>query len=107
MAEVIQDMTGVMADMLNLHQIVRRTWQRDRTDNSLPNLKPQVQTMTMGVLEGVSRIQTQTLTAISEGRGSPEILVELVLACRHLKRISHMLESIPDELVSFENIVKQ
>ena len=106
MEGVIQDMTGVMADMLKLHQIVRRTWQRDRSDNTLPNLKPQVQTMAMGVQAGVSEIQTKTMEAISRGEGSPELLVQLVLACRHLKRIANMLEQIPDELHSFDSVNK-
>ena len=99
---VIQDMTGVMADILELHEVVRRTWQRERGDVSLPNLKDQVQKMVAEIQTGVSRIQTETIDAISKGNGTPESLVELVLAYRHLKRIANLMEAIPDELHSFD-----
>ena len=99
---VIQDMTGVMADILELHEVVRRTWQRERNDVNLPSLKPQVQGMSAAVQAGVAAIQSETIDAISKGNVSPESLVELVLACRHLKRIANLMEAIPDELHSFD-----
>jgi phosphate uptake regulator len=106
MEEVIQEMTGVMADMLKLHEVVRRTWQRDRNDKTLPNLKPQVEQLSAGVQTGVTSIQSKTIETISRGEGSPELLVELVLACRHLKRIANLMEAVPDELHSFDSIAK-
>jgi len=103
MQDVIQDMTGVMADILKLHDVVRRTWQRDRKDQKLPNLKPDVQTLSMGIMSGVQAIQSKTMEAISRGSGNnAEFVVELVLACRHLKRIANLMEAIPDELHSFD-----
>jgi len=102
MQNVIQDMTGVMADILKLHEVVRRTWQRERADLALPNLRPQVEGFSAAVNSGISKIQTETIEAISKGYGSSEMLVDLVLACRHLKRIASLLEAVPDELHSFD-----
>jgi phosphate transport system protein len=102
MQDIVQEMTGVMADILKLHEVVRHTWQRERKDHSLPNLKPRVQYLAAGVQLGVSGIQQRILETISRGSGSPEMAVELVLACRHLKRIASLMESIPDELHSFD-----
>ena len=100
--DVIQDMTGVMADILELHEVVRHTWQRDRTGLHLPSVRPQVQSLTAAVHSGVSAVQNATMEAISKGHSSPELLVELVLACRHLKRIANLMEAIPEELHSFD-----
>ena len=99
---VIQDMTGVMADILKLHEMVRRTWQRDRKDLSLPDIKPQVQGISAAIQAGITKIQNETIETISKGNGSSEMIVDLVLACRHLKRIATLLESVPDELRSFD-----
>lgn len=104
--DVIQDMTGVMADMLKMHEVVRKTWQRDRKDMTLPNVKPEVNKMAEVVMKGVGEIQGKTLEAVSKGDSSAETLVELVLACRHLKRIANLLQAIPDELHSFDDATK-
>jgi phosphate uptake regulator len=100
--DVIQDMTGVMADMLKMHDVVRKTWQRDRHDMTLPNVKPEVNRLAEIVMVGVGEIQGKTLEAVAKGESSPETLVELVLACRHLKRIANLLQAVPDELHSFD-----
>ena len=95
---VLRDMTGVMADILKLHEPVRRTWQRDGKDISITNLKE----ISAAVNSGIGKIQTETIDAISKGNGNSEMLVDLVLACRHLKRIASLMETIPDELHSFD-----
>jgi len=100
MREVLQDMTGVMADILKLHDIVRRTW-RNKGEPT-PNLRPEVQTVARSIQAGIAAIQNTTMEAIARGTGSPEITVELVLACRHVKRIATLMESIPDETHSFD-----
>ena len=100
--DVAQDMTGIMADILKLHDIVRRTWQRDRKDSSLPNLKPEVSALTLTIYAQISTIQNKIMEAITSGNGSAETFVELVLACRHLKRIANTMELIPDELHAFD-----
>jgi phosphate transport system protein len=95
---VLRDMTGVMADILKVHEAVRHTWQRERKDIALPDLKESG----AAVHSGISKIQTETVDAISKGFGNSEMLVDLVLACRHLKRIANLMESIPDEQHSFD-----
>lgn len=100
--DVAQDMTGIMADILKLHEIIRRTWQRDRNDLSLPNLKPQVSALTATIYSQIHAIQNKIMDAITNGGGHAEIFVELVLACRHLKRIANTMELIPDELHAFD-----
>jgi phosphate transport system protein len=103
MEDVIQDMTGVVADILKLHEVVRHTWQRDRKDQTL---QPQVHASSAAIQQGVATVQAKTVERISQGFGNPELLVELVLACRHVKRIANLMESIPDELHSFDSVTK-
>ena len=96
---VLRDMTGVMADILKLHEAVRSTWQRDRKDMALPVLKE----ISAAIHSGIIKIQTETIdSAISKGFANSEMLVDLVLTCRHLKRIANLLETIPDEQHSFD-----
>lgn len=102
--EVVQDMTGIMADILKLHEIVRRTWQRDRHDSALPSLKPQVSSLAVTIYSQIGEIQNKIMEAIAAGGGSAETFVDLVLACRHLKRIANTMESIPDELHAFDDL---
>ena len=102
MQEIIRDMTGVMADILKLHDVIRSIWTRDRDSLCVPNLHPQVEAITTSISAGVAKIQSETIAAISSGRGTAETLVELVVACRHIKRISNTMQAIPEELHSFD-----
>ena len=102
MQDVVQDMTGIMADILKLHEIVRHTWQRDRRDQSTPALKPQVSAIVSTIYSRIAAIQNKIMELIAKGGGSPEMFVELVLACRHIKRIANTMEAIPDELHAFD-----
>jgi phosphate transport system protein len=99
--EVVQDMTGVMADILKMHEHVRQTWQRDRKGN-MPDMMPQISGLYVTVQSRITEIQTKIMEAISRGGGDAEMYVEVVLACRHLKRIAQTMESIPDELRAFD-----
>ena len=100
--EVLQDMTGVMADMLDMHEVVCRTWQRDRQDLSLPDLKLKVDAMAAAIFLRLKSIQTEIMKAIGRGGSSAETFVEVVLACRHVKRIATTMEAIPDDLHAFD-----
>ena len=100
--ELVQDMTGIMADILKMHEVVRSTWQRDRQDVTLPSVKPRVSTIAAGVYARISVIQNKIIEVIARGGGNAEMFVELVLACRHLKRICNTMEAIPDELHAFD-----
>ncbi|HYG75202.1 MAG TPA: PhoU domain-containing protein [Planctomycetota bacterium] len=100
--DLMQDMTGVMADILKLHEIVRRTWLRDRGHFTSEEIKPQVAAHSSVVGSQISVIQNKIMEAIARGGNNAEIFVEVVLACRHLKRIATTLESIPDELNAFD-----
>jgi phosphate transport system protein len=100
--DLMQDMTGVMADILKLHEIVRRTWLRDRGQLTGDDMKPQVAARSAVVSSQISVIQNKIMEAIARGGNDAETFVEVVLACRHLKRIATTLEAIPDELNAFD-----
>ena len=102
--DVAKDMTGIMADILKLHEIVQRTWQRDRKDSGLPNLKPEVSALAAMIYVQIGAIQNKIMEAIAGGGGNAETFVELVLACRHIKRIANTMDSIPDELYAFDKV---
>ena len=99
---ILKEMAVVLTSLLNLHQVVRKTWQRERTDISLPNIKPEVGKLYAGVESGIMSIQSETIGAVSTGFDTPEVVVELVLATRHIERIAALLEDIPNELHSFD-----
>lgn len=99
--EVVQDMTGVMADILKLHEKVRQTWQRDQK-TAETQLKAGISALYSTVQSRITAIQSKIMEAISRGGGDAEIYVEIVLACRHLKRIAQTMEAIPAELHAFD-----
>jgi len=99
--DVMQDMTGVMADMLKLHETVRKTWQREH-DMPVSEIRPLVNARTVVIHAQISVIQNKIMEAISRGGNDAETFVEVVLACRHLKRIATTLEAIPEDLNAFE-----
>ena len=98
--EVLQDMTGVMADILSFHAIVRTSW--DRGSNRSNDQTEQARTLVSRIHDGIVRAQTRILSSISSGQGTPESFIEIVLACRHLKRIALTMEVIPEEIHSFD-----
>lgn len=102
MEDIIQDMTGVMADILKLHEVVRCTWHSERQLLAFPNQQPKIDSLSSAIHAGVASVQQKIVARISEGRARAEIFVDLVLACRHLKRIADLMETIPDELHSFD-----
>jgi phosphate uptake regulator len=99
---IIQDMANVMAKIVELHNIVCRTWKRDQSEGEKTTIKPHVDERCSAIRSNIAEIQVKTMEAITKGQGSAEMLVELVLACRHLKRIEGLLQAIPDELHSFD-----
>ena len=98
----VREMSGVLEKVLELHSAVSKTWQRDRDDLTLPDLGPQVLRIGTEVQTGLAEIQRKTVATISSGMGSPEMLVDLVLVCRHIKRITALMAAIPEELHSFD-----
>jgi phosphate transport system protein len=99
---ITHDMAGVMAKIVELHNIVCRTWKRDQSESEKTTIKPHVDERCSAIRASIAEIQARTMEAITKGEGSAEMLVELVLACRHLKRIEGLLQAIPDELHSFD-----
>ena len=103
MQNAVREMMGVIADIIELHVVVRKTWQRDRTDSVLPSLKAQVAGLAAAIHARIAAAQNRIVEIPGVGL-SPEMFVELVLSCRHIKRITNLMELIPDELSAFDNI---
>lgn len=99
--DICQEMTGVMADILTMHEIVRKTWRRNQPDEDLKILDAQKQKCSANIQLAILNIQNKILNGIAREHNSPEAVVEIVLACRHLKRIAGTLDSIPEELRTF------
>lgn len=98
---ICQDMTGVMADILSMHEIVRHLWKRNQSDDDLKMLAAQQMKLFAGIQVSILAIQNQIMSSISSEKTDAESIVEIVLACRHLKRIAATLNSMPEELHSF------
>jgi len=69
---------------------------------TLPDLKNEVVGESKSIQSGISAIQSEAIEKIARVDGSAEMSVELVLACRHLKRIALLMEAIPEELHAFD-----
>ena len=98
--ELCRDMTGVVADLLNLNKLVQGTWKRDNRD-ALPALRVEVSALSANIHSVITKLQTRILESMALASGNAEAYVELVLACRHLKRIAGLMASVPDEMVAF------
>ena len=100
---VIQSMAGILAKIIAMNTLVGRTWKRDLTESEKLSIKHEVDASCSPIYAEIAEIHTKTIEAISHGvgEGGAELLVELVLACRHLTRIVDLLEAIPDEAKSF------
>ncbi len=98
---ICQDMTGVMADILSMHEIVRHLWQRNQAEEDLKMLSAQQTKLFAGIQVSILAIQNRIMSSISAEKTDAEAIVEIVLACRHLKRIAGTLNSMPEELHSF------
>ena len=102
MQEVVQDMTAVMSDLLKFHRVVRRTWEPDPQTRELPDLQAELARLSAEIHAGIHEIQSEVMKKLAEGSGHPATSVELVLACRHIKRIAGLLDAIPAEIHSFD-----
>lgn len=109
----LQDMSGVVAQILEMQSVVSRTWHRtlptpagaaSTTVQAAEQPEPKSRVLALiAVTEAeLAHIQNSIVEAVAKGYGSPEMLVELVLSCRHLQRITQMMEGIPDDAHSFD-----
>ena len=98
---ICQDMTGVMADILSMHELVRHLWKRNQAEADLKMLAAQQVKLFAGIQVSILAIQNHIMSSISTEKTDAESIVEVVLACRHLKRIASTLNSMPEELHSF------
>lgn len=99
---ILHEMANSLSALMELHQVVKKTWQRERSDVAIPNIKPEVEKYASSIEAGILSIQSETIGAVSKGFDTPEITVELVLATRHIERIANLLEDVPDEIHSFD-----
>lgn len=102
--DLVQDMTGVMADILKLHEKVCEAGLPNRKSTGEAELKPKIDAIHSAIHTRITSIQSKILEAIARGGENAEIYVEIVLACQHLKRIAQTLETIPQELHAFDNL---
>ena len=103
----LQDMSGVVAQILEMQSVVSRTWHRTPPNSPAaavpagPEPKSRVLALIAATEAELAAIQNSIVEAVAKGYGSPEMLVELVLSCRHLQRITQLMEGIPDDAHSF------
>ena len=108
----LQDMSGVVAQILEMHAVVNRIWHRPAppgatppgTESTAPTAEPKSRVLALiaATEAELAHIQNSIVEAVAKGYGSPEMLVELVLSCRHLQRITQLMEGIPDDAHSFD-----
>lgn len=99
--EICKDMTGVMADILSMHEIVRQMWRRNQPEADVKLASAEQAKLNAGIQVSILTIQNRILSGIAGERCDPESIVEVVLACRHLKRIASSLNTMPEEMHTF------
>jgi phosphate uptake regulator len=98
--DICREMTGVVADILNMNKLAQGVWKRDHRD-ALESIRAEMRKLSERVLPAISKIQTRILESIPLAEGNAEAYVEMVLACRHLKRVASLMATVPEEMVSF------
>ena len=98
--EICREMTGVMADILSLHDIVRTYWKQPG-DSDVSLQTAQQDKLAADIQLAILNIQNHIAASINGDKSDPEPVIEVVLACRHLKRIASMLIGLPEEMHSF------
>jgi phosphate transport system protein len=99
---VMTEIENTLCKIIELYEIVRRTWHKGEQREKLLS---ETRNMSAAIDQNIGKLRNQILDAMSKGAGTavrPEVFVELVLACRHLKRIAANLNSIPEEICAFD-----
>jgi phosphate uptake regulator len=96
--EILHVMTDVMRHVLKLHAILLSLWEQKPGEATVPadRLRLAAELVNVGVKDATNR----AVEAMVRGEESAENLRELVLACRHLRRIAGQITDIPGELSS-------
>jgi len=95
----------VIQVILDVHTPIRRTWHVMADTPEAAEARETIAHANARITAGLAALRSQTVGFISGAQGTPEMTVELVLACRHIERIWQLLESLPDERNSFETRV--
>ena len=98
--DICREMTGVVADILNMNKLAQGVWKRDHRA-ALESIRSEMRKLSERVLPAIAKIQTRILESIPLAEGNAEAYVEMVLACRHLKRVASLMATVPEELVPF------
>jgi phosphate uptake regulator len=98
--DICREMTGVLADILNMNKLAQGVWRRDHRE-SIEHIRAEMRKLSEHVLPAIAKIQTRILESIPLANGNAEAYVETVLACRHLKRVASLMATVPEEMVSF------
>lgn len=94
--ETLRSMVGVMRAILRVHAVLLTPAKPDFRPVSIDWAAHE--DAVAEVKAGLQIIEQRSVQALLEGAGSPEDLRELVLAARHMSRISGQLERMPREL---------
>ena len=98
--DICQELTAIGEEILHLATLIRATWQWNAPDD--PGLPESIRRTMASIRANLTATQERILDKIADQKGSPAMLAELVLACRHLKRLAVLLESIPEEKTAFD-----
>jgi len=101
---LVEDVLHAMVDaerrLLVLHGILLELWDQPPSDLEIPHHRLREARVRFG--RALEAVEALAVEAMVRGEESAENLRELVLACRHLKRIASTLSGMPGELVALD-----
>jgi phosphate uptake regulator len=95
---VLHAMTGVTQAILRLHGIVLEVWRQRPEHEDVPTARLDEAKVRVG--DALAEVERLAVEAMVQGDGTPEDMRELVLATRHLHRITEQIHGMPRELAA-------
>jgi phosphate uptake regulator len=104
---LISEVRTVLSHIISVHASMRSTWTRDIYETELVAADPAASAL-IGVINGeLERLQKHYTNFIAQGKQGIEMCADLILTCRHLQRMTQLLEALPEEMHCFEQSVDE
>jgi phosphate uptake regulator len=106
-ATLVEEVRNVLSHIISVHASMRSTWSRDIYETEQITADPAAAAL-IGVINGeLSRLQKHYTNFLAQGKQGIEMCADLILTCRHLQRMTQLLESLPEEMHCFEQSVDE
>jgi phosphate uptake regulator len=103
---LIQEVSNILGQIVCIHSSMRATWSKDVYDTESVAADPAASALISVIKSELKQLQARFIETLLGHREMIIICAELVLTCRHLQRMTELLEGLPVEMHCFEQPVK-